>query len=221
MPTTLEMPPALVPASPPVPQKRVFPRRPQGPHTVADWMAFEAGKVRKHQLRNGEFIEVPGAAFAHNVIVSNVRVELFAALGNADCLILGSDQKIYVDNTNGLYPDVVVTCGDPLIDPSEALQNPVLIVEVLSPSTAADDRGEKFEQYRTRPTLIHYLLVVQDRPTIEHFEKGEHGIWSLVAEHHSLSETLTLTLGGVTVSLPLAAIYRRVEFADRAAAPTE
>jgi len=208
MPATLEKEPAVT--SIPVPK---IPLRPTvGPYTVADWVAFEEGKERKHELRNGEFYEMAGATYDHNVITGDLSVELSIALRGTGCETLPSDQKVYVDNTNGLYPDIVVVCGEPMITPEESLQNPVLIVEVLSPSTAGDDRGAKFAKHRTCPTLRHYLLVEQNEPTIEHFEKGENGIWSLVAEHHTLEETLTLTVSGATVQIPLTTIYRRVPF---------
>lgn len=181
---------------------------------MSDWMQFEESKDRKHQLRNGEFVEMAGASFEHNQICHQVERTLGNQLEElgAECFVLGSDQKIYIDDRNGLYPDVVVVWGEPRIAPAEALQNPVLIVEVLSPSTAADDRGEKFEKYRTLETLTHYILVEQSRPSVEHFQKGQNGIWSLVAEHHDLSETLTIPLAETTISLPLATIYRRIAF---------
>ena len=115
-----------------------------------------------------------------------------------------------------MYPDIVVVCGKPEIGVASALYNPFLVVEVLSPadddrpSTAADDRGSKFAKYRTRPTLTHYVLVEQDQASVEHFERGTNGLW---VQHHDLGETLTLTVNGAPVSVPLAAIYRRVEFA--------
>ena len=213
MTTTLDRP--KMPAVPPQSNgshEVIAMRRTAGPYTVADWLKFEESKDRKHELRNGEYIEMAGAAYEHNVIAGHIFGIFFVALEESDCEVLGSDQKIYIDNKNGLYPDVAIVCGEPMIAPAEALQNPVLIVEVLSPSTAADDRGEKFEKYRTRPTLKHYILTEQHRPSVEHFEKGDNGIWSLVAEHHSLDETLTITLSGATITIPLTAIYRRISF---------
>ena len=111
----------------------------------------------------------------------------------------------------------MVVCGEPEIGIASALYNLLLIVKVLSPFTSGDDRGEKFEKYRTRPTA-HYVLVEQSRPSVEHFQKGENGLWMLAAEHHALNETLLLVIGGVSVLLPLAAIYRRIPFAAPEAA---
>ena len=220
MPATLDRPPtekstsasrADTPAqngSAFVPKKR---------YTVSDWAAFEETQTRKHELRNGEFFEMAGATYEHNRVSANLLIEVGKMLPD-HCEVMGSDQRVYIENTNGLYPDIVVVCGEPEIGIASALYNPLLIVEVLSPSTSGDDRGEKFEKYRTLPTLIHYVLVEQSRPSVEHFQKGENGLWVLAAEHHALNETLSLVIGGVSVSLPLAAIYRRIPFAAPEAA---
>ncbi|MBC8142877.1 MAG: Uma2 family endonuclease [Armatimonadetes bacterium] len=181
-------------------------------YTVDDWVAFEETKDRKHELRNGVFIEMAGATYEHNTIAANLLVALAIAIPET-CQAIGSDQKVHIENTNGLYPDIVVVCGKPEIGVASALYNPLLIVEVLSPSTAGDDRGEKFEKYRTRPTLTHYVLVEQHRASVEHFQRGDNGVWFLAAEHHVIDDTLTVTLAGATIAVPLAAIYRRVSFA--------
>lgn len=195
------------------PLVRVRPQRYAGPYTIADWVAFEDTQDRKQQLRNGEFVEMAGASYDHNAITGDLYVELAIALRGTGCEALGSDQRVHIDNRNGYYPDIVVVCGEPQIDFAEAIRNPFLIVEVLSPSTAADDRGDKFADYRTRPSLQHYLLIEQTKPSIEHYEKGGSGLWTLVAEHHSLAEILTIRINGdTTISLPLASIYRRVVF---------
>jgi Uma2 family endonuclease len=190
-----------------------------GRYTVADWASFEASKTRKHELRHGEFIEMAGASLEHNMIAGNLQFLLYGALQVADCTVLGCDQKIYIDERNGLYPDVVVVCGEPRITPAEALQNPLLMAEVLSPSTAADDRGEKFAKYRTIGTLQHYLLVEQLRPSVEYFQRSEGGTWVLVAEHHALNENLSLTLGNAEFTLPLENIYRRIVFSEADVVP--
>ena len=186
---------------------------PKKHHTVSDWAAFEETKTRKHELRNGEFVEMAGATYEHNRVSANLLIEIGKMLPD-NCEVMGSDQKVYIENTNGLYPDIVVVCGTPEIGIASALRNPLLIVEVLSPSTSGDDRGEKFEKYRTRPTFAHYILVEQNRPSVEYFAKNENGLWVLAAEHHALDETLSLVIGGTAVSLPLADIYRRITFTD-------
>lgn len=197
-------------------------------YTVDDWATFEGTKNGKYELWDGIFREagsgsgIEGNAAAHNAI----SYEFGRVLGNCleesgtDCVVFGSDQKVYIEKTNGLYPDIVVLCGEPEIGASSALYNPVLVVEVLSPSTAGDDRGEKFAKYRSRPSLMHYVLVEQHRASVEYFRR-ENGVWILAAEHDSLADILTLPFGGAIVAVPLAAIYRRVMFAVPGETETE
>jgi Uma2 family endonuclease len=194
-----------------------------GRMTVADWVALERATDKKHELQRGHFVEMGDGTFEHNAISFDFGRALANALEQASstCEVLGSDQKVYIRDKDGFYPDMVVVCGEPQIDFEEALTNPVLIVEVLSESTAAKDRGEKFQDYRTIPSLRHYVLVEQTCPFVEHYERQDSGIWSLVAEHGALADTLVLTLGGATAAIPLAKIYRRVPFPAPAATDSE
>lgn len=100
------------------------------------------------------------------------------------------------------YPDVVIVCGEPqFLDKHEdTLLNPLVIVEVLSPSTEASDRGEKFWRYRQMESLTDYLLVAQDAHRIEHFQKQEDGSWRL-SETSRLDESVTLPVIGCFLSL--------------------
>jgi Uma2 family endonuclease len=110
------------------------------------------------------------------------------------------------------YPDLTIFCGEPLFhdDRGDVLLNPVVVFEVLSRSTEAYDRGEKFERYKTIETLTDYVLVSQDRARLEHFSRQPDGTWSL-AEVSGLDATLDLA--SVNCRLPLAEVYDRVEFA--------
>lgn len=194
------------------PIPRSLPRN--GPYTIADWVASERTSPTKYELHNGELVERNGGPFEHNAICANI-LQTFANLleeAGVDCTVLGSDQKVFVRENKGYYPDVVFVCGSPQIDFEEALRNPVAIVEVLSESTAAFDRGDKFRDYRTIESLCYYLLVDQYRPSVECYERSEDGSWPL-REYTNLTDSLPLTLSGVTVSLPLARIYRRVPLA--------
>jgi Uma2 family endonuclease len=187
--------------------------------TVADWIAFERTTDRKHELWKGQLVAMGGGTFEHNAISFDFARALANALEEAGtgCDVLGSDQKVHIRDKDGFYPDIVVVCGEPQIDFEEALGNPVLIVEVLSESTAAKDRGEKFQAYRTIPSLCHYILVEQTRPFVEHYERQDSGVWALIAEHNALTDTLILSLSGATFGIPLARIYRRVSFTTPAA----
>jgi Uma2 family endonuclease len=110
------------------------------------------------------------------------------------------------------YPDVSVVCGEPRLVQDrhqDNLLNPQLLIEVLSPSTEAFDRGRKFEQYRTIPSFLEYLLVPQEKPALEHYLREQGGAWRFSAVP-GIDSALTLpTLG---IELPLAEVYRRVVF---------
>ena len=119
---------------------------------------------------DGEMFAMAGSSFNHNVIVGNILGELRQQLKGRPCRVCPNDQRVHIPAT-GLYtyPDVVVVCGEPQFQDGEidTLLNPILIVEVLSPNTEADDRGEKFEHYQTIESLAEYVLVAQDRPRID------------------------------------------------------
>jgi Uma2 family endonuclease len=159
-----------------------------------------------------------GGSFEHAVIIMDTAVTLsiaLAAAGNG-CDVVGSDLKVYIRDTAGYYPDVTVVCGEPQIDFEETLRNPAAIIEVLSEGTAAFDRGEKFQNYRTIESLRHYILVDQYQCYVEHYERQETGVWSLVGEYSALEDSLILNLGGAAIQVPLSRVYRRISFGESA-----
>jgi Uma2 family endonuclease len=186
---------------------------PMGVHTVQDWVTWERSQPVKHELHNGELIPMGGGTFEHNAVAMDIAVALTLALETvgSDCGVLGSDQKVFISERRGYYPDVLVVCGEPQIDFEEALRNPVAVVEVLSDSTEAFDRGEKFQNYRMLESLQHYLLVAPYRPTVEHFVRQDADAWML-STYTSLADSLSLAFGDKTVSLSLSRIYRRIPF---------
>jgi Uma2 family endonuclease len=219
---SLASPPPLLP-------RRTTSVRPQdadrlvGRMSPEDYAAFDRAALERHEHIDGEVVRMAGGSPEHNLIAANV----LRALGNGleaadcDCDAYGSDQKVYIGDRTSLYPDVQVVCGGAQFDHYDRLLNPAAVVEVLSPSTAAFDRGEKFELYQTLPSLRHYLLIEQHRASVTHFEKLPAGLWAIVANPTSLDKTLSLTFGDASVALPLNAIYRRVEFPAPQAAPND
>ncbi len=153
-----------------------------------------------------------GATEAHTLIVTNVIRELSTQLKGQPCRTYSNDMRVQTGES-GLYtyPDVVVVCGEPEFRDTrrDTLLNPTLVVEVLSKSTEAHDRGEKFAQYRRLPSLREYLLIAQDQPRLERFTRQADGGW-LLSEATDLSDILPLpALGG---ALSLAEVYDRVTF---------
>lgn len=134
------------------------------------YLAMERVADAKHELRGGEVLAMAGGSPRHNRISARCIAELDAALRARQCVPLGSDQRVHVPATHSYcYPDVTVVCGEPRYHPADpdSITNPRLIVEVLSRSTEKDDRGAKFEEYRSIDSFEEYVLVWQDRVKVE------------------------------------------------------
>lgn len=165
-------------------------------------------EVRSEWL-DGEVVAMTGGSREHNLIVGNLVGELRAQLKRRPCEVYPSDLRVRVPAGLYTYPDVVVACGEPRFEDEhrDTLLNPTLLVEVLSRSTEAYDRGEKFERYRTLDSLAEYLLVSQTRPHVEQFLRQPDGRW-LLAEATGLEATIDLP--SIGCRLALAEVYERV-----------
>jgi Uma2 family endonuclease len=157
--------------------------------TPEEYLATERTADVKHEYIAGEVFAMSGGSYLHARIAANIIRSLGNQLERDPCEVATSDLRIRVERTGMFtYPDVVVICGEPRFYDGvfDTLLNPYLIVEVLSESTEAYDRGEKFAHYRTITSLQHYLLVSQTRQRIEHFARQHDGSWALhVAEQPS------------------------------------
>lgn len=157
------------------------------PHvSYADYLELEAKSATKHEWLDGVVYDMAGGTLEHAGLAAAVIRRLGNQLEGKPCRVFTADLKIRVLAT-GLctYPDVSVICGRPQMDPESSgnvVTNPTVLVEVLSDSTEAYDRGEKFAHYRRIPSLREYVLVGQKTPLIEVFRKNEAGLWVLVAE---------------------------------------
>jgi Uma2 family endonuclease len=176
----------------------------------AEYLALERQSEEKHEYLGGEIFALSGASVEHNRIVWNIAGALYSQLRGRPCEAFIGDMRIRVAAT-GLYtyPDVVVVCGEPQLEAAEldTLLNPTLIVEVLSPTTEAYDRGKKFAHYRTIESLAEVVLVSQERIEVERFSRQSAGGW-LLFEANRLEDHLSLPAIGC--ELPLAAVYERV-----------
>jgi Uma2 family endonuclease len=134
--------------------------------TPEQYLEIERPAERKSEYYNGEMFAMAGAKRAHNLLVTNLLAGLHRQLRSRPCEVYPSDMRVRVSAT-GLYtyPDIVAVCGEQqfLDDTEDTLLNPGLLVEVLSPSTEAYDRGRKFEQYKTLDSLREYMLVASER----------------------------------------------------------
>lgn len=173
------------------------------------YLAFERAAEFKHEYWHGELFAMAGASRRHNLLVGNLVYLLNSALRDRPCEVYPSDMR--VSGAAGdvyTYPDVSVVCGEPTFgdQAGDTLLNPRVIVEVLSDSTEAYDRGKKFEHYRGIASVQHYLLVAQDQPLIELYTRQVDGTWSLADRR--MGDAVVLSALGC--ELAVADVYRLV-----------
>lgn len=177
--------------------------------TPEEYLTWERKQSFKNEYHNGQIIAMSGASRAHNRITVDITVQLSNQLMDGECEVFAGDMRVRTSPTvSYYYPDVIVVCGEPRFedDTFDTLLNPILVVEVLSPSTAAYDRGEKFEYYKQLASLQEYILVSQDRVRVEHYRR-QGTQWT-----HNTFQYLEdiLSLPSIECEVPLHAIYRRV-----------
>ena len=174
---------------------------------LEDYYALDSVTApERWEWRNGEVYCMTGAQPEHNLICLNVGAELRARLRGSGCLTFTSDQRVKVRaGSPYLYPDVSVACGPRFtaINGLRTLLNPVLVVEVLSPTTAQDDQGVKFMQYQTIDSLAGYLLVDSTAPAVLHYRKVDE-VW-VPRRYEGAGEEIELPELGI--ALPLAEVY--------------
>lgn len=147
--------------------------------TAEDYLRGEQASPIKHEFVMGQVYAMAGASEAHNTIALNAAAILKGHAKGGQCRVLLLDMKVRVDAADAYYyPDVLVTC-DPTDNDAYAKRRPKLIVEVLSPTTEALDRGAKFADYRRLDSLEEYLLIASDRRNVECFRREADGRWVL------------------------------------------
>jgi Uma2 family endonuclease len=181
--------------------------------TAEEYLAIERKAETKHEFYRGEMFAMVGGSRPHNHITVNIAASLWQRLRDGDCIVYSSDQRVKVAAA-GLYtyPDVTVQCGEPEFEDQQedTLLNPLVLVEVLSPSTADYDRGGKFALYRQLPSLQQYVLVGQDRAAVEHYvREADHWLFSELKGREAV-----LSLPSLACDLPLADIYLKVQLKE-------
>ena len=181
--------------------------------TPEEYLASERKALTKSEYRNGQVYALPGASRKHNIIAVHVTGELYIQLRARSCEIYTNDMRVKVSSA-GLYtyPDVVVVCDEPRFEDTyfDTLLNPTVLIEVLSPSTAAYDRGEKFASYQKLDSLCEYVLISQDRVRVEHYLRQEQAL--NLTEFHALSDTFRLV--SIECELSMQAIYAKLQFSE-------
>lgn len=183
-----------------------------------DYLAFDRQAEVKHQYVDGEIFAMTGASAAHNTIVANLIIEIGSQLRGRPCRVYPSDLRVGVSPSGPFYyPDLSGLCAEPrfLDGERDTLLNPEVVVEVLSPSTEAFDRGGKFSHYREIASLREVVFVTQNEVRVERFGRRDDGHW-LLTDYTGADAVVELeTLG---CRLELARVYDKVDFARGAPA---
>ncbi len=177
--------------------------------TPEEYLALERKATLKSEYISGEILAMSGASLAHTRITADIVTELNIQLRGQECEVISNDMRVKTGAKGAyFYPDIVVFCGDPQFEDNvfDTLLNPILVIEVLSPSTEAYDKGEKFRHYQELASLQEYILVSQDRVRVEQYRllKTQWG-WTEFREPEDV-----LPLASIGCELPLQDIYRRV-----------
>jgi len=182
--------------------------------TPGEYLTWERDREEKHEYRDGTIVGMDPANERHVLIVGNLVFALHPQLREQTCRLFFSQMRVKVSAT-GLYtyPDLAIVCGEREFedDRRDTLLNPQVIIEVLSPSTEAYDRGKKFGQYRRIESLAEYLLVAQDTPRVERYLRQPDGDWLL---HEAARMEDTMSLPTIRCELRLAEVYEGVEFGE-------
>ena len=184
------------------------------PEAYLDW---EREQDSKYEYENGKIIAMTGGTIPHSQIPLNFASLLLANLRGKGCKITISDAKVSIRSKKYYYPDVVVSCDKRDRFSRDFLQYPILIAEVLSPSTEARDRGVKQQNYMAIKTLQTYILITPERPIIEIYQRLDH-TWEYqsiaIANTSFEQEDPLIYITSIDLQFPLSAIYENVDFFD-------
>jgi Uma2 family endonuclease len=173
------------------------------------YLQWEDTQQERHEYLAGEVFAMSGGSDTHYTILLNTAATLKARLQGSPCRTFVSGMKLKIEQADAIfYPDIFVTCDprDRAAGSELFKQHPSLLVEILSPSTAAFDRGRKFELYQQIDSLQEYLLIEQDRPHADLFRKNNEGLWVL----HPATEGSIIRLESLGLDLPMASLYENV-----------
>jgi len=180
-------------------------------YTPDEYLAREEAAEYKSEYYRGEIFAMAGTSINHNRIAGNLHTKFNQAFAGKNCEALMSEIKVWIEAEQFFtYPDLLVICGDPAFyrNRKDTITNPLVIVEILSTSTQGYDRGDKFNFYRSIPTLKEYILIAQYRLHVEQYALNENGEW-MVTEYHAADEVLKFS--SVDFQIKISELYERVK----------
>jgi Uma2 family endonuclease len=175
--------------------------------SIAEYLAWESEQADRNEFWRGEVFAMVGGKRGHGRVIANLMRHLGNHLDDTPCQAFSENMKVQVSEEAVLYPDVFVTCDRTFTADQAVFSAPVLVVEVLSPSTQAYDRSKKFAMYRQLPSLREYALIDPDSRRVEVFRPADDGHWKLF--DMSDDEALVLDSVGCTIALP--ALFKGME----------
>jgi len=192
-------------------------------YTVREYLDLEAKALDKHEYDNGEILAMAGCTLEHDKVNRNLYTELGARLKGSPCSFHTSNMRIRLDRSGRyVYPDATIVCGEARFDSDDpnrtTITNPRIVFEILSETTEAYDRGNKFEAYRTLDSFQMYVLISQVRPIVETFTRVDDGTWIFAAYHHASAVAKLPVIG---IDLPLQDLYTGVQFPELLPPPPE
>ena len=182
--------------------------------TAEEYLQQERVAEFKNEYTSGDVTAMAGGTSNHSELATNIIGIVKQQFITRPCRVFNSDFKVRIDKANAFrYPDVSGLCGPVLYHDSthDAYCNPAVIFEVLSPSTEAFDRGEKFRLYRLLDSLFEFVLVRQDRVEVEVWTRGNEGVWTSIIYNE---RTDSFPLRTLDCTLTLGDIYEKVEFGE-------
>lgn len=177
-----------------------------------EYLMLEEQAEYRSQFYFGEIFAMAGANRRHNIIGMNIAANLHSQFRQQPCEVYQNDMRVKVSEEFYTYPDVVVVCGEPRIEPQrggENLLNPTVLFEVLSSSTAQFDRNEKARLYRSLASLQELILVQQNDPHVEHYSRESNNSWLI---HEITGLEAKLSLNSINCEINMADIYERINF---------
>ncbi len=185
-------------------------------YSVSEYLDIDHMSDFRHEYLNGEIFAMTGGSISHIRIREATSQSLSNQLMDSQCEVLGGDMRVKTEANFYTYPDLVVVCGEALVEKfegKETLMNPKVIIEILSKSTRNYDKGSKFELYKHITSFDEYVLIDQYQPHIVVYTKQSDNNWIVTAE--SKVKDSEITLSTINCVLALNHIYRKVEFQQK------
>ncbi|MEM0993483.1 MAG: Uma2 family endonuclease [Bacteroidota bacterium] len=181
-------------------------------YTFEEYLAFEEQALERYEYHNGKIVAMAGGTGNHGAIANRMGTLLENEIdrSNENCIVFNSDVKVWIEKYNkAVYPDASMGCDSIRYEDENkmVLSNPLLLVEVLSKSTSAYDKSEKFEMYRSIPSFKEYVIVYQTIPRVQAWYKEAQGLWRI---SHALGLESSIRIHTLDCAIPLRAIYKRI-----------